>query len=88
MFIVIFPPSDPAKVYDFRSLPAKVGRRGPALDPAPAEARTAGLLVEGRSVGDIAVAPSVTENAVRMHLKAIYAKTGANRKAQLVMPAR
>lgn len=54
------------------------------FDLTPAEARVAGLLVEGRSVGDIAGAQSVTENAVRMHLKAIYAKTGVNRQAQLV----
>lgn len=62
------------------------------FDLTPAEARIASLLVEGRAVGEIAVAQRVTQNAVRMHLKAIFAKTGVSRQAQLVslltMPAR
>ena len=77
--------STPGKALDVKLLEV-------LFDLTPAEARVASLMVEGRSVGDIAVAQGVTENAVRMHLKAIYAKTGVNRQAQLVsllaMPAR
>lgn len=54
------------------------------FDLTPAEARVAGLLVEGKSVDMIAKAQAVAENTVRMHLKSVFAKTGVNRQAQLV----
>lgn len=54
------------------------------FDLTPAEARIASLLVEGRAVGEIAVAQRITQNAVRMHLKSVFAKTGVSRQAQLV----
>ena len=54
------------------------------FDLAPAEARVAGLLVEGKSVEAIAKAQGITDNTVRMHLKSVFSKTGVNRQAQLV----
>lgn len=54
------------------------------FDLTPAEARIAGLLVEGQSVAMIARAQAVTENTVRMHLKSVFAKTGVSRQSELV----
>ncbi len=54
------------------------------FDLTPAEARVAGLLVEGRPVEAIARQQGVTENTVRMQLKAVFAKTGAGQQSQLV----
>ncbi|MDP2334830.1 MAG: helix-turn-helix transcriptional regulator [Reyranella sp.] len=54
------------------------------FDLTPAEARIAGLLVEGKTVEAIAAAQGVTDNTVRMHLKSVFAETGVNRQAQLV----
>jgi DNA-binding CsgD family transcriptional regulator len=54
------------------------------FDLTPAEARVAGLLVEGKSVADIAALQEVTENTVRMQLKAVFGKTGVHRQSQLV----
>ncbi|HLH91496.1 MAG TPA: helix-turn-helix transcriptional regulator [Xanthobacteraceae bacterium] len=54
------------------------------FDLTPTEARVAGAVVEGKSVAAIARAQGVTQNAVRMHLKSIFAKTGVGRQAELV----
>ncbi len=54
------------------------------FDLTPAEARIAGAVVQGQSVAAIARAQGVTQNAVRMHLKSIFAKTGVGRQAELV----
>jgi DNA-binding CsgD family transcriptional regulator len=61
------------------------------FDLTPTEARIAGEVIAGKSVAAIARAGGVTQNAVRMHLKSIFAKTGVGRQAELVsllaMPA-
>ena len=54
------------------------------FDLTPTEARVAGAVVEGKSVAAIARTQGVTQNAVRMHLKSIFAKTGVGRQAELV----
>jgi DNA-binding CsgD family transcriptional regulator len=54
------------------------------FDLTPTEARIAGAMVEGQPVAAIAQAEGVTQNAVRMHLKSIFAKTGVGRQAELV----
>jgi DNA-binding CsgD family transcriptional regulator len=54
------------------------------FDLTPTEARIAGAMVEGKSVATVARAQGVTQNAVRMHLKSIFAKTGVGRQAELV----
>jgi DNA-binding CsgD family transcriptional regulator len=55
-----------------------------AFGLTPAEARVASLLVEGRSVNAIARRLGVMPNTVRMQLKAVFAKTGVHRQAELV----
>jgi DNA-binding CsgD family transcriptional regulator len=54
------------------------------FDLTPTEARIAGAVVAGKSVATIARAHGVTQNAVRMHLKSVFAKTGLGRQAELV----
>lgn len=54
------------------------------FDLTHAEAGIAGQVVEGKSVAEIARAQGVSQNAVRMHLKSVFAKTGAGRQAELV----
>lgn len=54
------------------------------FDLTPTEARIAGELVTGKSVAEIARVQHITANAVRMHLKSIFAKTGVSRQAELV----
>lgn len=61
-----------------------VGLLEALFDLTRSEARVASLLVEGKSVEEIAVAQKVAQNTVRMHLKAVFTKTGARRQAQLV----
>jgi DNA-binding CsgD family transcriptional regulator len=54
------------------------------FDLTPTEAKVASLLVEGRSVVDIARANKVSANTIRIQLKSVFAKTGARRQAELV----
>jgi DNA-binding CsgD family transcriptional regulator len=54
------------------------------FDLTPAEARIAGLITEGHSVHLIARQQQITPNTVRRHLKAVFAKTGVHRQAELV----
>ena len=54
------------------------------FDLTPSEAQVAARLVEGKSVSEIARAQKVTQNAVRMQLKSVFAKTGVKRQAELV----
>jgi DNA-binding CsgD family transcriptional regulator len=54
------------------------------FDLTPAEAGVASLLVEGKSVDEIAGARGVMGNTIRMQLKSIFAKTGTHRQAELV----
>lgn len=50
----------------------------------PAEARLAAELSGGRSLPEAAVRLAITHNTARVHLRAIFAKTGARRQAHLV----
>jgi DNA-binding CsgD family transcriptional regulator len=54
------------------------------FDLTPNEAAVASRLVEGKSVAEIARQQGVTQNAVRMQLKSVFAKTGVKRQAELV----
>jgi DNA-binding CsgD family transcriptional regulator len=54
------------------------------FDLSPAEARVTRLLLDGRSVAAVAAATGVGVSTVRAHLKAIFAKTGVHRQAELV----
>lgn len=54
------------------------------FDLSPAEAKVAGLVVEGKTVESIAASHGVTEHTIRMQLKSVYAKTGVHRQAELV----
>lgn len=49
-----------------------------------AEARVAVLLATGHAVDEIAETTGTTVNAVKFHLKSIYAKTGTHRQSELV----
>lgn len=55
-----------------------------AFDLTPAQARIASLLVKDLSLEEIANSLSVTRETVRNQLKAIFAKTGTSRQAELV----
>ena len=68
-------------------------RGGPRLSPeriaalhslTRAEARLAALLAKGSSLEEAAATLSVSIGTVRSHLKAIFAKTGTSRQAELV----
>lgn len=54
------------------------------FDLSPAEARVAAMIAKGSSVDATAHALSVKPNTIRMQLKAIFAKTGTGRQAELV----
>ncbi|MCA1476158.1 helix-turn-helix transcriptional regulator [Bradyrhizobium sp. NBAIM08] len=54
------------------------------FDLSPAEARVAAMIAKGSSVDATAQALSVKPNTIRMQLKAIFAKTGTSRQAELV----
>ncbi len=54
------------------------------FDLSPAEARVAQKIVEGSSVEDIALHSNVSRETVRNQLKAVFAKTGTSRQAELV----
>lgn len=49
-----------------------------------AEAKVAVLLATGHAIDEIAETTGTTDNAVKFHLKAIYAKTGTHRQSELV----
>ena len=74
-----------------------IGQRAPLLQVdrltawyglTPAEGRLTAALASGVQVGDYAALRSVSLNAVRFLLKAIYRKTGAANQAQLVAAVR
>lgn len=54
------------------------------FDLSPAEARVAQKIVEGSSVEEIATDHELSRETVRNQLKAVFAKTGTNRQAELV----
>lgn len=54
------------------------------FDLTPAEARVARHLVEGRAPAELARSMSITEATARVHLRCIFAKTGARRQPELV----
>lgn len=49
-----------------------------------AEARLAGLIVQGRTLGEAATQLGISGNTVKFHLKSIFDKVGVGRQAQLV----
>lgn len=53
------------------------------FDLTPAEATLARLLIEGSSVEQAAMQLKVKQGTARVHLKAIFAKTGVTRQSQL-----
>ena len=55
-----------------------------AFELTAAEAKLTRLLASGNSSTEIARALSIQPNSVRVHLKSIYAKTGAHSQAELV----
>ena len=55
-----------------------------AFGLTPAEARLARALALGRSLAEIAAAHGTTEGTTRIQLRAIFAKTGTRRQAELV----
>ena len=68
-----------------RAAPLIVGGRLAAwFGLTPAEARLAEALAEGEDLAAYAARRNVTAGAIRFHLKAIYRKTGAASRAQLV----
>ena len=54
------------------------------FDLTPAEARTAGQITEGKSIGQISSATGISQNTIRTHLKSVFQKTGVERQAELV----
>lgn len=54
------------------------------FDLTPAESRVASLLVDGGSVDAITKLQGISANTVRTQLKAVFAKTGVERQAELV----
>jgi DNA-binding CsgD family transcriptional regulator len=54
------------------------------FDLTPTEAVIAAQLVEGKSVAEIAQHQGISQNATRMQLKSVFAKTGVGRQAELV----
>lgn len=54
------------------------------FDLTPAEARVARGIASGKSVAEVAFALGVGQGNVRVHLKAVFAKVGCNRQAELV----
>ena len=53
------------------------------FDLTPTEARVAALVAGGSTVKEAATRLSVKADTVRVHLKAVYSKTGAHRQADL-----
>ena len=54
------------------------------FDLSPAEARVAQKIVQGSSVEEIATDHKISRETVRNQLKAVFAKTGTSRQAELV----
>jgi DNA-binding CsgD family transcriptional regulator len=54
------------------------------LDLTPAQARVAALLGDGKSTQEIAGQLGINADSVRVHLKAIFARTGTHHQADLV----
>lgn len=75
--IVVITPVDRAKV------PTAEVLQG-LFDLTPAEARAARAIAQGMTVAEIAASGKVTSETVRTHVKAILAKTGLSRQADLV----
>jgi DNA-binding CsgD family transcriptional regulator len=54
------------------------------FDLTPAEARVASMVVDGKPLDQVAAGLNVSMNTVRTQLKSVFAKTGAQRQAELV----
>jgi DNA-binding CsgD family transcriptional regulator len=63
------------------ALPAKVLEA--LFDLTPAAARVAALIASGNTIPEAATTLSIKTDTVRVHLKAVYAKTGVHRQAEL-----
>ncbi|MDA9490376.1 transcriptional regulator [Bradyrhizobium sp. CCBAU 11361] len=50
----------------------------------PAQARLASLLLEGKSLEEIALELNISSGTARNHLKAVFLRTGTRRQAELV----
>ena len=50
----------------------------------PAEARLAGLIAKGRSLGEAGILLGISHDTVRTHLKRIFSKTRTNRQSDLI----
>jgi len=74
--ILLMTPVDRAKVATAEVLQG-------LFDLTPAEARVARAIAEGATIAEIAPAAGITEATVRTHLKAVLAKTGVHRQAEL-----
>lgn len=55
-----------------------------SFDLTPAEARVAIALARGASVVDVATELAVSPHTIRAQVKAVLAKTGTSRQAELV----
>jgi DNA-binding CsgD family transcriptional regulator len=49
----------------------------------PAEARVFGLIAEGLTVGEAAIALGVEHSTVKTHMLRVYEKTGVRRRSEL-----
>lgn len=70
-------------------LSATVHRPDPALLTSffgftPGEARVASLLMQGKTVMDVAASLEISENTIRNHLKHMYTKTGTRKQSELL----
>ncbi len=57
---------------------------GELFELTPAEANLAILLARGLSLADVSQAQNISQHTARAQLKAIFAKTGVSRQAELV----
>lgn len=55
------------------------------FDLTPAEARLARLIAQGKTVAEAAQESGIQPNTVRIHLKAVYAKTGFSGQSELAV---
>ncbi|SHK36854.1 DNA-binding transcriptional regulator, CsgD family [Bradyrhizobium lablabi] len=54
------------------------------FDLSPAESRAANGLLEGKTIGELAASLSLSQETIRSQVKAVFAKTGTTRQAELV----
>ncbi len=74
--MLVVDPTSPARIDPFLV--------GWVFGLTPAESQLAALLVEGKTLREIAIVTRRSESTVRWHLKQIFRKTGLSRQAELV----